>query len=377
MGQDAFKYSGGGSNDFVRGLHSKADVDESERYICRFPEDNTIRFINSACGGNVLPGIKGGDGIGDRAFYGCRSITSFTITNGITSIGLEAFAYCNGLTGITIPNSVTSVGVAAFSQCANLASVTGADGVVSVGLGAFNSTPWVNAQPDGIIYVGKALYKYKGKMTEPTSIIIREGTKSITSGALGGSTYGNGIPANLVSVYIPDGLTDIGSSAFSSCCSLTDVTIPDSVTAIGSDAFYDTAWYDSQPDGLVYAGKVAYAYKGTMGANTSVSLKDDTVSITDYAFKDCVGLTNVTIPNGIKSIGREAFYGCVGLTSITIPEGVIKIDYNALYGCTNLVSVTFNGTKSRWNEITDGGRFYWCASTYTVHCTDGDINIKR
>lgn len=56
MGQDAFKYSGGGSNDFVRGLHSKADVDESERYICRFPEDNTIRFINSACGGNVLPG---------------------------------------------------------------------------------------------------------------------------------------------------------------------------------------------------------------------------------------------------------------------------------------------------------------------------------
>lgn len=42
MGQDAFKYSGGGSNDFVRGLHSKADVDESERYICRFPDGPPI-----------------------------------------------------------------------------------------------------------------------------------------------------------------------------------------------------------------------------------------------------------------------------------------------------------------------------------------------
>jgi len=58
MGKQAFENLGETSNDFVRGLHSKADVDPEKRYICQFPEDNTIWSINSAYGGNVLLGKK-------------------------------------------------------------------------------------------------------------------------------------------------------------------------------------------------------------------------------------------------------------------------------------------------------------------------------
>ena len=58
MGAQAFENLGDESNDFVRGLHSKANVDENERYIVHFPEDNTIWSINSAYGGNVLLGKK-------------------------------------------------------------------------------------------------------------------------------------------------------------------------------------------------------------------------------------------------------------------------------------------------------------------------------
>ena len=48
----------GDSNDFVRGLHGKKDIDEENRYICHFPEDNAIWSINSGYGGNVLLGKK-------------------------------------------------------------------------------------------------------------------------------------------------------------------------------------------------------------------------------------------------------------------------------------------------------------------------------
>ena len=58
MGAQAFENLGDTSNDFVRGLHSKADVDPENRYIVQFPEDNTIWSINSAYGGNVLLGKK-------------------------------------------------------------------------------------------------------------------------------------------------------------------------------------------------------------------------------------------------------------------------------------------------------------------------------
>ena len=58
MGVQAFENLGETSNDFVRGLHSKADVDPENRYIVQFPEENTIWSINSAYGGNVLLGKK-------------------------------------------------------------------------------------------------------------------------------------------------------------------------------------------------------------------------------------------------------------------------------------------------------------------------------
>lgn len=48
----------GDSDDWVRGIHSKCDLDAEKRYICHFPQDNTIYSVNSGYGGNVILGKK-------------------------------------------------------------------------------------------------------------------------------------------------------------------------------------------------------------------------------------------------------------------------------------------------------------------------------
>ena len=168
----------------------------------------------------------------------------------------------------------------------------------------------------------------------------------------------------LTSIAIPNSVTSIGEKAFE-YSSLTSVTIPNSVTSIGRRAFSGTAWYDNQPDGLVYAGKVAYEYKGTMPENTSIVLQDVTLGIADEAFYNCNGLTSITIPNSVTTIGKRAFSGCTDLTSIIVEEGnlvydsrdncnaIIETDSNTLIsGCQNTIipnSVTSIGNDAFYN----------------------------
>ena len=57
MGKQVYEALGD-SNDWIRGLHCKCDIDEEKRYICHFPQDNTIISVNSGYGGNVLLGKK-------------------------------------------------------------------------------------------------------------------------------------------------------------------------------------------------------------------------------------------------------------------------------------------------------------------------------
>ena len=57
MGKIAMDYLGDNAN-FVKGLHARLDINPERRFICHFPEDNTIWSIGSGYGGNVLLGKK-------------------------------------------------------------------------------------------------------------------------------------------------------------------------------------------------------------------------------------------------------------------------------------------------------------------------------
>ena len=145
-------------------------------------------------------------------------------------------------------------------------------------------------------------------------------------------------------------------------------------------------------------------YSGSVVIPSSVTYNSETYNVTsigDYAFRDCSGLTSVTIPNSVTSIGGYAFQNCTGLTSITIPGSVTDTGYEAFNKCTGLTSVTIQNGVTRIgkgsfsdckgltsisipNSVTSIGSwaFSYCQSLTDVYCyaenvpsTDSDAFI--
>ena len=327
--------------------------------------------------------------IGDFAFSICSGLTSVTIGNSVTSIGDCAFSSCSGLTSITIPNSVTSIGDRAFEDCTSLTSATIGNSVTSIGGWAFSSCSGLTSVTIGNSVTSIGYYPFSG-CDGLTSIVVESSnttydsrdncnaiveTKSNTLIAGCKTTtipnsitsigdyafYGSG----LTSITIPNSVTSIGDRAFYGCTGLTSITIPNSVTSIGNGAFSDTQWYESLPDGLVYINKVLYSYKGDMPKNTSVAVKDGTLSISPCAFMYCTGLTSITIPNSVTSIEYGTFWRCSSLTSITIPNSVTSIGDEAFYSCDSLTSVVIGNND---NLSIGFGAFIYCENIRSVTC---------
>ena len=157
---------------------------------------------------------------------------------------------------------------------------------------------------------------------------------------------------NVEKINIPNSVTSIGDSAFYRCSSLTSITIPGSVASIGKEAFWDCS-------GL-----------------TSITMSKGVTNIGERAFCDCSSLTSITIPDGVTSIGEGAFGDCFSLTSITIPDSVTSIGKNeAFWRCRSLTNVTYNGTKEQWNKIGKDSNWNYNSAIKTITCTDGVITL--
>ena len=168
---------------------------------------------------------------------------------------------------------------------------------------------------------------------------------------------------------------EIPAYLFDGCAILETIKVPDNLKSIGFHAFDGTTWYNNQPDGMVYLGKVLYKYKGDMPENAKITIKDGTLGIAGLAFENCKNMIAISIPNSVVRIGVfisrsetymisncGAFYGCSGLTSITIPNSVTSIGMKTFEGCKSLTSVTIGNsvTEIEW------GAFRYCSSLTSI-----------
>ena len=213
---------------------------------------------------NIPNGIES---IGDSAFKNCKSLKVLEIPTSVVSIGDCAFDGCSALKSITIPNSVTKIGRGLFRRCTSLSSINISPRVTYVGDNAFKETAWYNNQENGLVYIHKILYKYKGNMPTNTNIVIPEGIISISPDAFKDCE-------NLTSITIPSTVKNIGNGAFLFCRSLKNVTIPNGVKELST-----------------------------------------------YMFNQCSSLSSICLPESIETIGYDVFYHVESLKEIIIPKG--------------------------------------------------------
>lgn len=302
--------------------------------------------------------------IGNRAFSGCKGLTSITIPDSVTTIGNGAFSNCTSLTSITIPDGVTEIGYNAFSGCSSLTSVTIPNGVTKIGFSAFTHC--------------SSLKAFKGKYASS------DGRCLVVDGILNSFA-----PAGLTSYSIPSGVTTI-SEAFKYCDALISLTIGNDVTEISSKAFQGNKSLKSV---TIESGEIGNNAFNNCSSLTSVTIGNKVTSFGGGVFSDCVALTSITISDSVTTIGDEVFRGCSSLkeikgkyasidgrcliidgvlkafapaelTSYTIPDGVGEIRSSVFSGCSSLTSITIP------DSVTSiGYRVFWsCTSLMSVYC---------
>ena len=303
-------------------------------------------------------------------------------------------AYKHQIRHVVIGRDITAIGKFNFFWCSKLETVTFEEGtkLERIGWGAFgySSLPAITI-PDSVTRIDGYAFYYCSKLT---GVAISENSKLESLGE-----YAFKADTKMTSLYIPDGVTKIGSAIFK------DVT---GVTLSVAENSYAQAYAEKY--GIAYEtrkAKLTVVASGTCGENAAWTLDSegvlnitgdgpmadnntnqapweaykyqikqivigkDITYIGKFNFFRCSRLETVTFEEGSKleRIGWGAF-GYSSLPAITIPDSVTQIDGYAFYYCSKLSNVEI----SENSKLTRMGEYVFKADTsltslYIPDCT--------
>lgn len=198
--------------------------------------------------------------------------------------------------------------------------------------------------------VNGVLKRYMGSEAR---VVIPEGVTMIDERAFFGLLAQDGRPQNYIQeVIFPNGLVEIGRSAFYNCTKLSSVKFPfpNTVKKISDDAFAGCTSLTMipMPEGIEEIGRGAFARSGIQSFSfpSTIKMKE----LPSQLFRACPNLSRVYIRPTFLHIGVAAFAECRSLKGIHIPEGVIDIAGAAFSDCYALQSVELPRTLREIEE---------------------------
>jgi hypothetical protein len=225
--------------------------------------------------------------------------------------------------------------------------------LISIGQGAFYNTRITSIQiPQGVSSIGSDAFS---QCVSLTVVSLPGSLLSIGNGAF--------YNTSLAGVTFPAGITAIGNDAFGNCTSLVTVSLPNGLMTIGSGAFWNCRF-----SSITIPGTVAMIGKDAFGNNPvllNVNLGNGIVGIGNGAFWGS-NIRNITLPSSISSIGNDAFANSPNLSLVTFQGNAPSLGINVFSGSTN-VSIRYIPGTSGWG-VTYGDR------STTAQFQDSDLD---
>lgn len=335
------------------------------------------------------------ESIGAYAFYYCNALESIELPEGLEVIGSAAFQYCNSLTEVTIPASATDVAVTdstkndfAFNMCSGITKFQVAEGnpkycnddegvlfskdMTTLLAYPLGRTATSYAIPEGVKTIGNAAFKqYQGGSCALTSVSFPNSLETVENNAFMSQSlteisvpasvkeWGSGVfqlNANLKTVHINEGITEIPAYFFYGLDNVTEITLPSTLKVIGERAF-DRCNITSidLPDGLEEIGEEAFECSKLTTLTIPASVK----KIGDRAFYISKSLTDISFEEGDEplDLGKYTFNGCHGLTSVNLPERVTVLDDGVFSHCYNLKEIEMPAVVELKDNVFAGSSF--------------------
>lgn len=275
------------------------------------------------------------ESISSEVFRNCRSLTLLEgdLPDSLIEICRGAFQDCISLKSISIPSGLRKLAANIFNNCSSLETVYWKEDsrLTSIKTRAFHGCCSLKTVqlPNSVTEMGRSAFEDCKSITDvrcPDQIEI-----------INDYTFKN--CENLKTIHLPNDLKEIGIHAFENCIRLQHISFDNKISCIGSYAFYRCHALEKAdlPFGVKYIGIFAFA------DCSSLSFPDGKINVRgkigQYAFRNCISLKEIWLPNQLKEITEGSFEGCSSLSAITLPKSLLSIRKYAFSSCSSLEKI--------------------------------------